>query len=107
MDLAIDPEVGAVDLVTDDAVAALSSVFSTVDHVALAEAQASCKDVRTYKEGKQERNLKFEVVEFVPGTNLWCEVSSGRARPIVPATFRELIFRAFHNIRQSRYQSHT
>ena len=68
--------------------------FSTVDHVALAAAQASCLDVSLCN-----LNDKVQLLEFVPGTLLWCDMLTVRARPLKPVSFRKLIFLAFHNLR--------
>ena len=66
LDPAMDPAVDGIDDTTtrptNDTAAPITQVLSTVDHVALAEAQDKCSDVKAYSEGKQERDLKFERV---------------------------------------------
>ena len=96
LDPSMDPTVAAVD---PPAPPPPANAFSTVDHVALATAQAQCPDIANYKDGKHKDHLKIELLEFIPGTRLWCEMSTGKARPIIPLPFRSLIFNAFHNLR--------
>ena len=54
----------------------------------------SCPDVSLCSQ-----NDKVQLIEFVPGTHLWCDMSTVRARPLIPVNFRKQIFLAFHNLR--------
>ena len=83
--------------------------LQTVDHQALAKAQEECPEVQAHKEGcdptlvgprrlKGELSGKFETREFAPGVELFCEVSTGRARPMVPVTWRRTVFNVCHGL---------
>ena len=88
----------------DSAIAALSTDddaygFATIDHKKLAAAQETCPDVASHRKGLQAAGLNFTDVEFSPGVWLYCDRSfNKKARPLVPAAFRILITRMFHDI---------
>ena len=76
-----------------------SVALNIVDHRALAHAQKTCQDVSNHRAGKHPPGLNMEDYEFSPGVTLYCDVSNGRkARPLVPATWRDTILQMFHGI---------
>ena len=79
-----------------DALNDVTLTFETVDHRALATAQETCPDVEAHREGQQPAKIQMKDVEFVPGTHLFCEMLTGKARPLVPQPFRQTVFNAFH-----------
>ena len=81
-----------------DALAAVELAFETVDHNALAKAQTTCPDVASHRQGRHPNSLQMADVEFCPNVFLYCDLLTGKARPLVPKEFRQLVFQAFHNM---------
>ena len=42
--------------------------------------------------------LKWQQVDFGQDSSLWCDVSTGRPRPLVPKLMREQVMQAIHNL---------
>ena len=73
--------------------------FNVIDHIKLRDGQLDCLDVAAHRKGQHAANLNMQDYEFSPNVTLFCDVSTGKkARPLVPAEFRELIIRMFHGI---------
>ena len=69
-------------------------VPDSVDFSAIASAQKSCPDVKLLK-GKED----LKIVPFnVTSGLLWCDVSTGLPRPLLPSAFRRDIFNVLHNL---------
>ena len=75
---------------------AVQTTLMTLDYKALAAAQAADPDVQAYLTAIT--NLKPERVELIPGTEVICDTSTGRKRPIVPSTWRRQVFELLHNL---------
>ena len=60
-------------------------------------AQDSCQEIIQYKNGKTPKNTKFKMVVF-NGVGLYCEDSSVKPRPVIPASLRPLVMQIFHKI---------
>jgi hypothetical protein len=70
----------------------MSQVQLGVDYKAMAaEQEKHAEDAVARPSSK----LKLELVAFGENT-LWCDVSTGRPRPLVPTAFRRLVFNAVH-----------
>jgi cleavage and polyadenylation specificity factor subunit 1 len=68
-----------------------------IDYAAMATAQVEDPEIPAYRTALS--NLVLEDVPFgVTGTTLLCDVSTGHARPIVPASWRRRVFEAIHNL---------
>ena len=71
-----------------------SSPSPPVDYAALAAHQRTCPSVA---QARASEALSIQLVE-VDGTQLWCDTSGGRLRPVVPEADRRAVFDAVHNI---------
>jgi len=65
-----------------------------VDLAALAAAQVDCLEVAQMK---QNQALKVEKV-LLGDVELWCDVSTGRQRPLVPVQWRQAVLAAMHSV---------
>ena len=72
--------------------------FETVSHSALAKEQSSCPEVASHAKGQHPRGVNMQTVEFAPQVILWCDMSKGKARPLVPKIMRKTIYSMFHMI---------
>ena len=73
--------------------------FETVDHKALAEAQASCPELERHLNGQHPRDINLQQVEFSPNVFLYCDIANGKkARPLVPDSWRQQIIAMFHDM---------
>ena len=75
-----------------------------IDFAAMAAAQLDDADIATYKTCTTGLNLQpvpFGAAEVT----LLCDVSTGRPRPLVPATFRRAVFDVVHNLSHPSIQS--
>ncbi|XP_064462471.1 uncharacterized protein LOC135373142 [Ornithodoros turicata] len=71
---------------------------SQVDFEALAAAQATDSTLRTLGTATAS-NLRWEPVEFPSSaTPIWCDMSTGSARPYVPPSLRRAVFLALHGL---------
>ena len=77
---------------------AVTTVFSTVDHAALAKAQAASPEVQDHLAGRHPDGVTVKWIEFIPGTSLLCDVATGKSRPLVPIECRDIVIRAFHGL---------
>ena len=66
----------------------------SVDFSAMAEAQKSCPDLKMLHRRSDMKFLPYSV----PGGLLWCDVSTGSLRPVVPMRFRKDVMKALHNV---------
>ena len=71
--------------------------FDIIDPKAVAEEQELCQEVKNCKLGNHPVALSFDNVD-IDGTNLFCEVSGPKARPLLPKPFRKTILEAYHGI---------
>lgn len=79
------------------AVTTTNAVSLGIDYTALAAAQQSSADVQAYTTAFTslkvvKTNLSDE------GPELLCDISTGRARPIIPPEFRRQVFESVHNL---------
>lgn len=70
---------------------------SSIDYSELSESQTDDVELKTFLE--KDSNLKIEKVE-IPGTQLeiFCDLSTGKARPFLTQPFRKIAFDSMHNI---------
>ena len=73
--------------------------LETINHTALADAQAQCPEVSHHLNGQHPAQVSIKKVEFLPGLWLVCDISTNKARPLVPESFRKTIFNMYHQIR--------
>ncbi|GFO11984.1 Pol polyprotein [Plakobranchus ocellatus] len=79
------------------AVTDINAVSLGIDYTAMAAAQTSSADVQAYN--KALTNLQITSTKLNDqGPELLCDISTGRARPIVPPDFRRSVFEAVHNL---------
>ncbi|UYV85170.1 hypothetical protein LAZ67_X004800 [Cordylochernes scorpioides] len=69
------------------------------DPKSLAEAQAVDQELQALLTSENRNSLQLEKV-LIPETNisLYCDVSTAKPRPFVPAPCRRIIFSAYHNL---------
>ncbi|UYV83240.1 hypothetical protein LAZ67_23000261, partial [Cordylochernes scorpioides] len=69
------------------------------DQKTLAEAQAEDQELQALLTSENRSSLQLEKVQ-IPETNisLYCDVSTAKPRPFVPASCRRIIFSAYHNL---------
>ncbi len=78
-----------------------------INFSAMAAAQPRCGETQAAK-----RSASLQVVnQQVAGVSMWCDISTGKARPLVPACHRRQVFAALHgvvlpSIRAYRLNSH-
>ena len=83
----------------DDAVQPLVcyAIHKGIDYEALAQAQTESADVQLYRTSCT--GLRLKDVPFDNGSfSVLCDISTGRARPIVPEAWREAVFHAVHGL---------
>ena len=61
------------------------------------KAQETCEEIIKFKAGNQPKNTKFRSVYF-NGVELYCEDSSAKPRPVIPASLRPLVLKIFHKV---------
>jgi transposase InsO family protein len=65
-----------------------------INFSAMAAAQPRCGDTQAAM-----RSSSLQVVnQLVAGTSMWCDISTGKARPLVPACHRRQVFAAIHRM---------
>jgi hypothetical protein len=65
-----------------------------INFLAMAAAQPRCGDTQAAR-----RSFSLQVVnQWVAGTSTWCDISTGKARPLVPACHRRQVFAALHGM---------
>ena len=72
--------------------------LETIDLKGLAKAQDTCPTVKAYREGKMPNGLTMCNVTFGRDVTLYCDTSTGTARPLVPAEWRKGVFSLMHNL---------
>ncbi|UYV64153.1 hypothetical protein LAZ67_2006783 [Cordylochernes scorpioides] len=74
----------------------------------LAEAQAVDQELQALLTSQNRSSLQLEKVQ-IPETNisLYCDVSTAKPRPFVPATCRRIIFSAYHNLSHPGVRANT
>ncbi|UYV69492.1 hypothetical protein LAZ67_6003786 [Cordylochernes scorpioides] len=78
------------------------------DPKSLAEAQAVDQDLQALLTSENRSSLQLEKVQ-IPETNisLYCDVSTAKPRPFVPASCRRIFFSAYHNLSHPRVRATT
>ena len=77
------------------------SLPSSIDYEAIAAAQENDPELRQLQ--SKSTSLSIKMV-FLPNMNseLYCDVSTGHARPYVPRKYRENVFWNLHNLSHPR-----
>lgn len=75
-----------------------TSIFETDDHRQMALDQVNCPEMAAHKEGKHVKGLILQQIEFSPNIHLLCDISTKKARPIVPVAHRTHIMAMFHQL---------
>ena len=70
--------------------------LETVSHLELEKAQKSCPEVVSHEKGQHARTINMKYVEFSPNVHLYCDMSRGKARPLVPSIMRKTVFNMYH-----------
>ena len=63
----------------------------------LAADQAKCPEVEAFLRGKQPRGVTLAKVPHGQ-VELWCDTSGNKVRPLVPAAWRQMLARTFHEL---------
>ena len=71
--------------------------IDTISTKAIAEEQRKCRDVDNCRKGLHPKSLKFRD-ELINGTEIFCEVSGSKIRPVLPEPFRLTILQSYHNV---------
>ncbi|KII66738.1 hypothetical protein RF11_09329 [Thelohanellus kitauei] len=72
-------------------------IGGSVDYFATSEVKEKEDGIMAYK--TRDINLKLKDISLGLGkSKLWCEVSTGNARPVVPVAWRRQIFDSFHGL---------
>ena len=75
----------------------VNTVRQGLDYQAMSLAQQSDPDVQTYRTAIT--SLRLEDVPFYNGSfTLLCDVSTGTQRPVVPESWRRLVFDTVHSL---------
>ena len=73
------------------------AIHKGIDYEALAQAQTESAEIQLYRTSCT--GLRLKDVPFDNGSfSVLCDVSTGRARPIVPEAWREAVFHAIHGL---------
>ena len=76
---------------------AVNTIQPGLDYQAMSLVQQSDPDVQTYKTAIT--SLRLEDVPFSNGSfTLLCDVSTGTPRPVVPKSWRRLVFDTVHSL---------
>ena len=70
----------------------------TVNAEALAQAQQTCVDVENHRNGLAPKSVKMQEIEFDENQTVYCETSSTKPRPLLPAKFRSKIMQTMHHL---------
>jgi hypothetical protein len=79
---------------TSAVVAAVGRSSAVIDYAALAAAQNDCADCLSLSKSSSLAVSRCRIAD----SELWCNFSTGVARPLVPAAWRQCVFAALHNI---------
>jgi hypothetical protein len=91
------PNISAASLlaaVTAAVTAAEQTPVAGICYEALAAGQLTCSQTQLLRESTTLRIVKLKVGQ----TELWCDVSRGAARPLVPALHKRVVFDAVHSL---------
>ena len=77
--------------------ATISEVQLGIDYLAMATAQQEDAEVQAYRTTSSSLQLK-DIPFGAQGVTLLCDMSTSRARPIVPAGWRRQIFDSIHGL---------
>ena len=72
--------------------------FHTINPLQFAEDQDKCTEVATHLKGHHPPDIQMCQKTFLPDVKIWCDVSTGVARPMVPVSWRTHIFNTYHNL---------
>ena len=72
----------------------ISESLHDLDYSALAEAQTTDPDRALLSDS----SLLLQHFSVAPGIRLWCDISTGKPRPLVPPSWRRTIFNLFHTL---------
>ena len=75
----------------------INAVSLGIDYAAMAMAQTSSADVQAYNTALTNSQITSTKLQD-KGPELLCDISTGRARAIVPPDFRRSVFEAVHNL---------
>ena len=79
-----------------DALSRICSITEQLDFAELAKAQREANEVWVVS---NDKSVTLDVMEVeVNGHRLWCDVSTGRARPLVPESLRRKVFALHHDL---------
>lgn len=81
-----------------DALSRISSIAipSPIDYAAIAESQETDKELQALLQKPQ--NLQFKKITLPDSDiSLYCDISTGKARPYIPTSFRRRVFESMHN----------
>ena len=82
------------DALSRPAAAVTAPTSQRVDYVAMAAEQQTCEETAVVR-----NSSALQIQEMsVAGTQLWCDVSTGVLRPLVPITQRRRVFEAVHGL---------
>ena len=72
--------------------------FETVDVKAIMSAQEQCPETKEHAKGHHPDSINMKLVEFAPSVKVWCDLSTGLSRPLVPQKIRDHIIALFHDM---------
>ena len=72
--------------------------FKTVDAQVLAKAQQTCPNTAAHRAGKCLPDIQMRDVEYSSVIVLYCDISTGKSRPLVPLPMQNLVMGAFHSL---------
>lgn len=81
-----------------DALSRIEAVTSTVNYRALKDSQQSDAELHEYLKASDTSLLLREVQSFDSDVSLYCDVSTGIARPFVTKPYRKRAFDSFHQL---------
>ncbi|XP_076067722.1 uncharacterized protein LOC143040513 [Oratosquilla oratoria] len=70
---------------------------ATLDYAAIAQAQTEDEELRDLQQGTTSLRLVLQQADALAAP-LWCDISTGHARPYIPKAFRRPVFRHFHDM---------
>ena len=89
----------AFDLADEARLDVAATELHTVDLQALAEAQKTCPQVASHRQGRHASGLLMSDVELIPGSWVYCDTANPeRPRPFVPVQMRLQIIKLFHQL---------
>ena len=76
----------------------IAAAEALLDPQQLEADQAECRDIRQHILGRTTRDAKLAKVKFGK-SELWCDVSGEKARPLVPLEWRKMLAKTFHELK--------